>query len=110
MRAPMNATDDDPREPRGTAAELRKAAVTVGILIAFSLASVAVAAASSDALRTLLVIIAPIIVFLGALGVLRHTYRVWRARGRWQVWQGASWFLLAFFVIMLMNTAPILLE
>lgn len=37
----------------------------------------------------------PAILFLGAVGAFVQTYRVWRARGAWPIWQGAGWFLLA---------------
>ena len=50
------------------------------------------------------------VMFIGAFGALWITYRTWRAGGRWQVWQGASWFLLAAAVMTMMATAPALLE
>ncbi|MDF3282520.1 MULTISPECIES: hypothetical protein [unclassified Gordonia (in: high G+C Gram-positive bacteria)] len=86
-----------------------RAAVTYGIVvIGLGLATLLVALASSDGLRTALVVAAPIVVGVGALGGLWRTYTVWRAGGRWQVWQGAAWFLLATFVVFLFSTAPAL--
>ncbi|QTI70732.1 hypothetical protein [Gordonia polyisoprenivorans] len=86
-----------------------RAAVTYGIVvIGLGLATLLVALASSGGLRTALVVAAPIVVGVGALGGLWRTYTVWRAGGRWQVWQGAAWFLLATFVVFLFNTAPAL--
>ncbi|RPA65972.1 hypothetical protein EF294_03930 [Gordonia oryzae] len=64
-----------------------------------------VALASSDGLRTALVVAASIVVGVGALGGLRRTYTVWRAGGRRQVWQGAAWFLLTGLVVVLFRAA-----
>ena len=36
----------------------------------------------------------PGILFMGGVGALIQTYRVWRAEGVWVIWQGAGWFLL----------------
>lgn len=36
----------------------------------------------------------PAVLFLGALGAFVKTYRDWRARRTWPIWQGAGWFLL----------------
>ncbi|WP_299556950.1 hypothetical protein [uncultured Mycolicibacterium sp.] len=43
----------------------------------------------------------PTIALVGALGAFLRTYRVWKARGTWVVWQGAGWFLLAFSLVCL---------
>ncbi|MGV9710777.1 hypothetical protein ACWDTI_08950 [Gordonia sp. NPDC003424] len=77
--------------------------------IGFGLAIVLVAWASTDGLRTGLVVAAPIVVLIGALAALWRTYRCWRVGGRWQVWQGASWFLLSMFIVFLFSSAPALL-
>lgn len=77
--------------------------------IGFAIGALLVALASNDGLRTALIVIAPIIVLLGALAALWRTYRSWRSGGRWQVWQGASWFLLALFVVFLIGSGPALL-
>ncbi|WP_030166224.1 MULTISPECIES: hypothetical protein [Actinomycetes] len=42
----------------------------------------------------------PAILLLGGLGAFFQTYRVWKRRGGWPVWQGAGWFL---FVLMLLT-------
>jgi hypothetical protein len=34
---------------------------------------------------------------------------VWRARGRWWIWQGAGWFLLMLMLVVLGMTAPVAL-
>jgi hypothetical protein len=36
----------------------------------------------------------PISLFVGGLGALYKTYRVWQARGTWPIWHGAAWVLL----------------
>lgn len=63
---------------------------------------------SSDGLQTALAVAAPIVALLGGLTALWRTYRNWRRGGRWQVWQGASWFLLAFFIFVLMGSSSFL--
>ncbi len=94
-----------PSEP----SEFRRAMTSVVITVFFTVAIVLVAAASSGGLQTLLLIVAPIVVLIAALTTAVRTYRVWRAGGRWQIWQGAMWFEFAFFVIVLFSTAPLLL-
>jgi hypothetical protein len=37
----------------------------------------------------------PGVLFIGALGAFVKTYRDWRARRTWPIWQGAGWCLLA---------------
>jgi hypothetical protein len=37
---------------------------------------------------------APGVLFVGALVAFVKTYRDWRARRTWPIWQGAGWFLL----------------
>lgn len=94
----------------GSGSDIRRA-VTHGIItVAFALACFAVAALSSDPLRDVMIAAAPGVMFIGAFSALWITYRTWRAAGRWQVWQGTSWFLLAASVMMLMATAPVLLD
>jgi hypothetical protein len=36
----------------------------------------------------------PGVLFAGAIGAFVKTYRDWRARRTWPIWQGAGWFLL----------------
>lgn len=99
------------RPQHGESGTSLRRAVTHGIItVAFALACFAVAALSSGGLRTTMIAVAPAVMFIGAFGALWITYRTWRAGGRWQVWQGASWFLLAAAVMTMMATAPALLE
>ena len=59
--------------------------------------------------RNVLGIGSPLILLLGGLGAFVRTYQVWRARGRWWIWQGAGWFLLVLMLVVLMMTAPVAL-
>jgi len=94
----------------GASDDLRAVAVHVIVTVAFTFGLIGVALASSSPMRTVLFAASPIVALLGALAMLWRTYRVWRNEGRWQVWQGGSWFLLAFFVITLFGTAGELVE
>jgi hypothetical protein len=51
----------------------------------------------------------PLILLLGGIGAFVRTYRVWRAGGRWWIWQGAGWFLLVLMLVELTMTAPMAL-
>ncbi len=51
----------------------------------------------------------PLILLLGGIGAFVRTYRVWRAGGRWWIWQGAGWFLLVLMLVELTMTAPVAL-
>ncbi|GAA2770386.1 hypothetical protein H7J51_14120 [Mycobacterium crocinum] len=46
-------------------------------------------------------VLVPAILFVGGVGALVQTYRVWRAEGTWPIWQGAGWFLLALMLLCL---------
>lgn len=35
-----------------------------------------------------------LVLVLGTVGAFLATYRAWRHRGAWPIWQGAGWFLL----------------
>ena len=96
----MNESNDD----------LRAVIVHVIVTVGFAIGLAAVGAASSTPLSTVLFVASPIVALLGALAMLWRTYRVWRRAGRWQLWQGGSWFLLAFFVVMLFGSAPALVN
>ena len=101
-------SDHDQRPTDGT--EIRQAVVHACVAVVFTIATYLVAMASADPLQTILVIATPIVMLIGALSCLWRTYRSWQLGGRWQIWQGASWFLLASFVVTLMSAAPALLD
>jgi hypothetical protein len=56
--------------------------------------------------RNVLALGSPLILLLGGVVAFVRTYQVWRTRGRWWIWQGAGWFLLAFMVVVLTMAAP----
>ena len=60
--------------------------------------------------RNLLGIGSPLILLLGGLAAFVRTYQVWRARGRWWIWQGAGWFLLLLMLVVLTMTVPVALH
>jgi hypothetical protein len=60
--------------------------------------------------RNLLGIGSPLILLLGGLAAFVRTYHVWRARGRWWIWQGAGWFLLVLMLVVLTMTVPVALH
>ncbi|MDL9938253.1 hypothetical protein QSJ18_15985 [Gordonia sp. ABSL1-1] len=95
----MSTTPDD----------FRQVAIHVAISVGFTLGVVIVAIASAAPLSTALIAAAPIVALIGALSILVRTYRVWRAGGAWQVWQGGAWFLLTFFVMIMFGAAPALM-
>jgi hypothetical protein len=51
--------------------------------------------ALGDLDRVVMAAATPAVLFLGALGAFIKTYRDWRARRTWPIWQAAGWFLLA---------------
>jgi hypothetical protein len=54
----------------------------------------------------LLVLGSPLVLLTGGLWAFVRTYQVWRARGRWWIWQGAGWFLLVLMLVVLTMTLP----
>jgi hypothetical protein len=60
--------------------------------------------------RNVLGIGSPLVLMLGGLGAFVRTYQVWRAAGRWWIWQGAGWFLLVLMLAVLTMTVPVALH
>ncbi|HZN81030.1 MAG TPA: hypothetical protein VFC01_15295 [Mycobacterium sp.] len=60
--------------------------------------------------RNLLGIGSPLILLLGGLAAFVRTYQIWRACGRWWIWQGAGWFLLVLMLVVLTMTVPVALH
>ncbi len=50
----------------------------------------------------LIVLASPTVLLIGGVGAFVQTYRVWKRRESWWVWQGAGWFLLLLMVVNLM--------
>lgn len=72
-------------------AAFRAAATYLGGVIALSAAAFAATVAWRSLLAAILV---PGILFVGGVGALVRTYRVWRAEGVWPIWQAVAWILL----------------
>jgi hypothetical protein len=49
------------------------------------------------------------VLLVGGIWAFVRTYQVWRAQGRWLVWQGAGWFLLVLMLVVFTTTTPIAL-
>ncbi|WP_299575745.1 hypothetical protein [uncultured Williamsia sp.] len=87
-------------------------------MFAFAIAFLVVGSLLYDPVPVWVVIAFPLIVFAGALGSLWWTFRMWQSqrstatssRGPWQVWQGASWLLLALFLLSLGGTGGTLMD
>ena len=56
--------------------------------------------------RNTLAIGPALVLFIGGGWAFVRTYRVWRERGGWWVWQGAGWFLLVLMLVVLTMTVP----
>ncbi|WP_245973331.1 hypothetical protein [Rhodococcus wratislaviensis] len=52
----------------------------------------------------------PTLLLVGGVGAFVQTYRVWRAGGRWPIWQGAGWMLFVFMLIYASLSARALTE
>ncbi|MBF6175730.1 hypothetical protein [Nocardia blacklockiae] len=42
-----------------------------------------------------------VVLVLGTVGAFAQTYRVWKRRGAWPIWQGAGWFLMTIALVFL---------
>ena len=72
---------------------VRAAALYVVAVVGVATA-VFVAYAAGDQHSLALAFATPGVLFVGALVAFGKTYRDWRARRTWPIWQGAGWFLL----------------
>ena len=70
---------------------VRAAVIYVAVVIVLAGGAFAATVVWRSLLAAILV---PGILFLGGVGALIQTYRVWRAEGVWVIWQAAGWFLL----------------
>lgn len=77
----------DPRAARSAITYVAVVVACAGIVFAIY--------ALGDLDRVVLAAATPAVLFLGALGAFVKTYRDWRARRTWPIWQAAGWFLLA---------------
>jgi hypothetical protein len=91
----MEGTDINDVEKRWHDPAAFRAAVTYVSVVIIVAAAVFALYALGDPHRVWLAAATPGVLFLGALGAFVKTYRDWRARRTWPIWQGAGWFLLA---------------
>ncbi len=92
-------SDEDDVEKRWHDPQMFRSAVGYVVAVV-AVAGLALAFYAFDH-STLSATLVPTITFVGALGAFFRTYQVWKARGTWQIWQGAGWFLLALSLICL---------
>lgn len=72
-----------------------RSAVTYVSVVTMLAALMFVLYALGDRDRVIVAALTPGVLFAGALGAFVKTYRDWRARRTWPIWQGAGWFLLS---------------
>ncbi|MBT0566638.1 hypothetical protein [Williamsia sp. CHRR-6] len=99
----------DPHQPTPDPT-VRQAVVYVATVMGLAVAFIAAGGLIYDTVPLEIVIVFPLIVFAGTVGAGWWTYRTWQAGGRWQVWQGATWFLVAMFLVTLGSTGGALLD
>jgi hypothetical protein len=118
----MSPDSANPQRDRATyAAAVKFVAIFVAIALAILLGSMAwmsgcKTGAGQGALdncsalqRNTLAAGPAVILSIGGVWAFVRTYRVWRARGGWWIWQGAGWFLLMLMLVVLGMTAPLAL-
>ncbi|EGD54735.1 hypothetical protein [Gordonia neofelifaecis] len=86
--------------------EIRDAATHVCVTVACGIVVLIAAMTTSGRTNEILVLAAPIVVILGTVAAMVRTYRNWKSGGRWQVWQGATWFLLALSLLWFTGALP----
>lgn len=86
--------------------ELRDAAIHVCITLVVGIAVLIAAANTTGGLSTVLLLTSAGLVILGTLASMVRTYLNWRAGGRWQIWQGASWLLLGLSLLWFTGALP----
>jgi hypothetical protein len=118
----MSPDTSDPQRDRATfAAAVKFVAVFVAVALAILLGAMAWmsgcktgtgqgALDDCTALQRNTLAIGPAgVLFVGGAWAFVLTFRVWRARGGWWIWQGAGWFLLVLMLVVLGMTAPMAL-
>ena len=115
----MSPDTDNPQRDR---AAFAAAAKFVGIFVAIALLVLLAAMAwlsgckagtgegaldGCNALQRNTLAVGPaLVLFVGGAGAFVRTYRIWRDRGGWWIWQGAGWFLLVLMLVVLTMTVP----
>lgn len=88
----------------------RDAALHILVTFAAGIVMLIVAVSTSGTVHDAFIIAGPVVVGLGALTAMIRTAIAWRANVGWQVWQGASWFLLALTVTWVFGAVPALVN
>ncbi|MGB3698087.1 MAG: hypothetical protein WBA05_11700 [Gordonia sp. (in: high G+C Gram-positive bacteria)] len=86
--------------------EIRDAAIHVCITIVLGVAVLIAAMNTVGGLHTALILASPSVVIAGTIAAMVRTYLNWRADGRWQIWQGATWFLLGLSLLWFTGALP----
>lgn len=107
---PQDLEYDDEFEPRVARTELRETALAVVVTVGLAALVLAVALMSSGGLKTVLILVAPSVVAIGALIVAVRAYRCYRAGGRWQIWQGGMWLLMMIYLTWMFGAVPAVLN
>ena len=79
-----------------------------GVTVALALLLLIGGGVAEGGVQTALIVAAMTVMIIGSFAAMIRTWLVWRAHGRWQVWQGATWFLLAATILWVFTTIPIL--
>ncbi|WP_078312957.1 MULTISPECIES: hypothetical protein [unclassified Mycobacterium] len=116
MNAPMYSDPARRFRDRRTVQKAVRFSLTVVILAAITLVATVMwigrcsisldvnTALSSREGTPLIALASPTVLLIGGIVAFIQTYRVWRRRESWWVWQGAGWFLLVLMVVNLMLT------
>lgn len=86
--------DEDDLEPRMPRIEMRQTALSVVLTVGIAAIVVVAATGTTGLLHTVLILLAPGVILVGAVYAAVRAYRTYRQGGRWQVWQGGMWFLM----------------
>jgi NADH:ubiquinone oxidoreductase subunit H len=95
----MSDTRDVEKRWRDPVALRQAVTYGVGVIAVAGIAFAVYAVVDKESI--ILAATVPAILFLGGVGALVKTYRVWRGGGTWVIWQGAGWFLLTFMLVCL---------
>ena len=86
----------------------RDAALHVLITFGVGIVLLIVALNTSDGVHDAFIVAGPVAIGLGTVSAMIRTALAWRANVGWQVWQGASWFLMALTVTWVFGAVPAL--
>ncbi|WP_132993225.1 hypothetical protein [Gordonia zhaorongruii] len=90
-------------------AAIRDAALHVCATFAAGLVVLIVALNTDGGVHTAFLIAGPVVIVIGTIAAMVRTWLIWRRNGDWQMWQGASWFLLGLSVTWVFGAIPALI-